>query len=133
MCKKTFIVDGSLTRKHSLLRVFLSYAGISECVLWSQDVDQAHIQNEEPLQNPTNARPPMQLDVPSNIYGSCSKHFLEHVVWLTAGMKHLENIQVTIYLYIAYLLKKFSMYQIQASVYECLVYWWMSLFSETKR
>lgn len=53
--------------KCSSLQLVLSIASISECPVWSHEVDQAYVQSKEPLQRPIYIRPPKELGLPLDL------------------------------------------------------------------
>lgn len=65
--EKPIIVHDSTTLKYWSLRIILSFAGITQYTLWSQDINQAYIQSDEPLRRPIFMKRQKQLNVPKDV------------------------------------------------------------------
>ena len=62
--EKDILVHASPNVRQSSVRVLVSVASIQKMRLWSQDVNQAYLQAEEPLQRTIFLRPPKEMKLP---------------------------------------------------------------------
>lgn len=76
--EKPYTIHDSVALKHSSLRIILSFTIINQYILWPQDLDQAYVQSDIPLQRPINIVPskPLRLDLTFfwkflKLYGVC--------------------------------------------------------------
>lgn len=63
-----FVVHEGATLTHSSLRFIFPFASITGKKLWTQEVEQAYIQSDEPLRWPIFLRSPTVLQLPPRYY-----------------------------------------------------------------
>lgn len=63
--EKDFIVHKTTSLRRSSSRIILSFASTTNFKLWSQDINEAYVQSDQPLQRTVYPNPPKQLNLPN--------------------------------------------------------------------